>query len=63
MRYFVAVLLGSLISLPSLFAQTGAEIRGTTLDGHTGQPLANVDVLLDGQSYKTRSDATGHFTI
>jgi Carboxypeptidase regulatory-like domain/TonB-dependent Receptor Plug Domain len=63
MRGLAPILLAGLVTLPSVLAQSGAEIRGTTLDARTGQALTMVDVRLRGRAYTTRSDANGHFTI
>ncbi len=63
MRSVARVLLGGLLTLPSVFAQPKGEIRGTTLDARTGQVLAMVDVRLGGRTHATRSDATGHFSM
>ncbi len=63
MRSVARALLTGLLALPSVFAQSTIDIRGTTLDARTGQALAMVDVRLGGRAYSTRSDAAGHFSI
>ena len=53
-----------LILLPvTAAAASGGEIRGTVLDGHSGEPLSNVAIQIVGIGYRTISDATGHFRI
>ncbi len=63
-------LLAATLVAVSLFAPVAASaqdgsgrITGLVLDASTGAPLAGVDVVLDGTSFRTATDRTGTFRL
>ncbi len=63
-RWFIAALLMAVAALPSLgSAQTRGTISGQVTDTSDGQPLANVQIFVQGTSLGTLSNADGNFTI
>lgn len=44
-------------------APAAGEVRGIVVDARGGEPLAKVEVLLAGTSYRTVTDGTGHFRL
>ncbi|RPD51966.1 TonB-dependent receptor [Paracnuella aquatica] len=53
-----------LCCLPAaVFAQFGAKIWGTVIDGETGLPLAGASVTVKGSELTVTTDRRGHFSI
>jgi hypothetical protein len=57
------LLWGLALVLPPVQAQTPGEVRGSVVDAHGGEALANVVIQLVGGAYRVTSDNTGHFRI
>jgi hypothetical protein len=57
------LLWGLALALSPVLAQTPGEVRGSVVDAHGGETLANVVVQLVGGAYRVTSDNTGHFRI
>ena len=59
----MVLLWGLALVLPPVQAQRPGEVRGSVVDAHGGEALANVVVQLVGGAYRVTSDNTGHFRI
>ncbi|MBU0711790.1 carboxypeptidase-like regulatory domain-containing protein, partial [bacterium] len=46
-----------------LFAGTSGKISGTVVDKESGEPLAGVNVLVEGTSMGAATDADGYYAI
>ena len=54
---------GLAMVLRPVLAQTPGEVRGSVVDAHGGEALANVAIQLVGGTYRAASDQGGHFRI
>ena len=52
-----------LLGVVPLWPQTPAAVRGTVVDGHSGEALGSVQVTLVGGPYRATTDPKGKFTI
>ena len=57
------LLLGLVVAALPGRTQSAGTVRGTIVDGHGGEALANVQVQLTGGDYRTVSDSKGAFRI
>ena len=70
MRTFVRILSGGFLAAlllcvgtsPAL-GQASGDIRGTVTEAGTGNPLAGVQILLEGRGIPAVTDELGHFSI
>ena len=56
-------LVALLVFAAATLAQDVGTVRGEVLDAHTGEPLANANVILVGTTQGTVTDTEGRFTM
>ena len=61
-RPFLVIIFAVLVSRPAWSATTG-KIAGTVIDKDTGQPLAGVNVIVEGTEMGAAADMNGQYTI
>src|SRR5579863_8233816 len=57
------LLLGFALAVAQAYPQGSGTVRGSVVDAHGGEPLANVQVQLTGGDYRTVSNSKGAFQI